>query len=107
MEKDFTDSDVVYMCETILGYLDMGRVDEAKQHLENLQRWFVVLPQYGNLVAPSFTGDTQPIKRMKYSFDVNTLTIKLFGIGDSISIIVQKLDEVIVELNKLIIKNKK
>ena len=50
MKKDFTDQDVVYMCETILGYLDMGMVDRAKQHLENLQRWFIDLPTEGELL---------------------------------------------------------
>ena len=50
MKKEFTDQDVVYMCETILGYLDMGMVDRAKQHLENLQRWFIYLPTEGELL---------------------------------------------------------
>lgn len=51
MKKEFTNQDVVYMCETILGYLDMGMVDRAKQHLENLQRWFVDLPPEGELLV--------------------------------------------------------
>jgi len=50
--EKFTDSDVVYMCETILGYLDMGRIDEAKQHLENLQHWFIDLPDVDSKLAP-------------------------------------------------------
>jgi flagellar hook-basal body complex protein FliE len=45
-----SDESVVYMCETILGYLDMGMVDRAKQHLENLQRWFIYLPTEGELL---------------------------------------------------------
>ena len=53
MKKDFTDSDVVYMIETIIGYLDSGRVDEAKQHLENLQHWFIQLPINGGLAKPT------------------------------------------------------
>lgn len=50
------DRDVVYMCETILGYLDMGMVDRAKQHLENLQRWFVDLPTEGELFEGKFVN---------------------------------------------------
>jgi len=129
---------VVYMCETILGYLDSGRIDEAKQHLENLQHWFIELPVNGGLSKPKkyaeefenllgnpieqldklidqakqITEKTKPtqlrsIKRLKYAFNLNSLSINLFGNGDPISIIVSKLDEVIVELNKLIIKNEK
>ena len=51
MKKDITDQDVVYMCETILGYLDMGMVDRAKRHLEILQRWFVDLSLEGKLLS--------------------------------------------------------
>lgn len=56
IKKDFTDQDVVYMCETILGYLDMGMIYRAKQHLENLQRWFIDLPPEGELAPPEVTN---------------------------------------------------
>lgn len=59
MKKDFTDSDVVYMIETIIGYLDSGRVDEAKQHLENLQHWFIQLPINGRLAKPNSKSKLQ------------------------------------------------
>lgn len=52
-EKTFTDQDVVYMCETILGYLDSGRIDEAKRHLEYLQHWFIELPINSGLAKPN------------------------------------------------------
>jgi hypothetical protein len=64
MKQKFTDSDVVYMCETILGYLDSGRIDEAKQHLENLQHWFIDLPEVNSKLSPPTPLKTKPEDEM-------------------------------------------
>ena len=98
IEKKFTDSDVVYMCETILGYLDMGRIDEAKQHLENLQHWFIDLPNINSKLLPPLKTKPEIEK-----IDMASYSTKVKGGRDTeIEIMVEnKLNELIDRVNLL------
>jgi hypothetical protein len=65
-----------------------------------------LIDQAKQITEKAKTIEPRPVTRLKYAVNLNSLSIKLFGNGDPISILVSKLDEVIVELNKLIVNKK-